>query len=138
MSEYKPIPVEAARFIAREFDKQIVIVLAWTDNTLHTTTYGSDPQHKEWAARGGEVAAKALGALTDQSVVYEDYRLMCAWKLLQALKDARDRFHKCALRAGSDKEFVDTACSDWDKKIAEAEIFLKATADAGVKEDHPR
>ena len=42
-------------------------------------------------------------------------------KLLKALKDDRKRFHACALNAGSDEEFVDIACAEWDAVIAEAE-----------------
>lgn len=88
MTDYKPVPVQAARAIAEEYEKSIVIVFAYdpVHGRLHTTTYGNDPQNRAWAAQGGEIATRALGGLTELSTEFEDYRLSQARKLLAALK----------------------------------------------------
>jgi len=87
---YKPVPVQAAKAIAESFDKSIVIVFSYDSvyGLIHTTTYGSDPQNKAWAAQGGEIATRALGGLTEAKTDFEDYRLSQATKLLTALKKA--------------------------------------------------
>lgn len=88
MNEYKPVPVETAKAIAEQFDKSIVIVCCYdpAHGLLHTTTYGSDPQNKAWAAQGGEIAYRALGGLPEAATTFEDCRLTEAKKLLYALK----------------------------------------------------
>ncbi len=90
MSEYKPVPVEAARAIADKYAKSIVIIFAHdpVHGCLHTTTYGRNPQEKAWAAQGGEIATKALGGIREASTDFEDYRLQQARNLLEALRDA--------------------------------------------------
>lgn len=88
MSEYTPVPVEAAKNIAEKFGKSIVIVFSHDPihGMMHTTTYGVDPQDKAWAARGGEIATKALGGILELKTDFEDYRLAQAKALLSALK----------------------------------------------------
>ena len=85
---YKPVPVATAREIAEKFDKSIVIILTHdpVHGLMHTTTYGTDPHNKAWAAQGGEIASKALGGVLDQSTQFEDYRLSTALELREALK----------------------------------------------------
>lgn len=78
MNQYKPVPVDTARQIASDFDKQIVVILAY-DNAAkltHTTTYGVPefPQAKDLAAEWGEIVTKAIGADTSHAVVFEDFR----------------------------------------------------------------
>jgi hypothetical protein len=87
MKPYEPVPVEAARAIAEKYGKSIVIIFAHdpVHGVLHTTTYGTDPQNKEWAAKGGEIGTKALGALREAATDFEDYRLEQARALLSAL-----------------------------------------------------
>lgn len=48
MKPYLNIPVETARAIACEFDKQIVIICTWNHqhSRLHTVMYGSEPADK--------------------------------------------------------------------------------------------
>ncbi len=62
MNEYKPIPVEVARQISHEFDKSMVVILAYDPAHLlmHTVTYGVDPLDKETAALK---AAQLIGHL---------------------------------------------------------------------------
>lgn len=88
MNEYKPVPVEAARAISETYEKPIVIIysydVAW--NLIHTTTYGSNPENRAWAAEGGEIATRALGGIVGLATKFEDYRLAQAKKLLTALK----------------------------------------------------
>jgi hypothetical protein len=73
MSDYKPVPVEAAREIAEKYDKSIVIIFSHdpVHALMHTTTYGTNPQNKELKAD------------------FEDYRLDQARKLLASLRTAR-------------------------------------------------
>src|SRR6185436_632488 len=69
------------------YKKSIVLIFAYDPDfgTLHTTTYGTDPQNKAWAAQGGEIGTKALGGLREQATEYEDYRLSLARSLLKSL-----------------------------------------------------
>ena len=92
MRPYLPIPVEVARQIARDFDRQIVIILAWNHKhgKLHTVTYGVQPNDKIWAAKGGEIASKALGADLSKSNTAEDFRTVDAAKNAQ-LRDMAER-----------------------------------------------
>lgn len=90
MTTYQPVPVEAARAIAEQYAKSVVIIFAHDPEHghLHTTTYGRNPQEKAWAAQGGEIATKALGGITELATDFEDYRLTQAKNLLAALKSA--------------------------------------------------
>ena len=76
MSEYKDVPVDAAKCIATFYDKSIVIIACWDreHNKLHTTTYGVLPEDKVSAAKGGEIVAAALGTDLTQKQDYEDFR----------------------------------------------------------------
>lgn len=87
---YIPVPVEAARDIAEKYGKSIVIIFSYdpAHGLLHTTTYGTDPQNKAWAAQGGEIGTEALGGLRMAATDFEDYRLEQAANLLAALKSA--------------------------------------------------
>jgi hypothetical protein len=89
---YLAVPVEVARQIARDFDKQIVIICAWNHEhgMLHTTTYGKDPADKINAAKGGETCAAALGMDLNQSKVNEDFRTVDAARNAQ-LRDLAER-----------------------------------------------
>ncbi len=80
MTAYQPITVDAARKISREFSKSIVIICAWDPehNLLHTTTYGKEPQDKINAAKGGDIAAKALGTDLTKKDPNEDFRTVDA------------------------------------------------------------
>jgi hypothetical protein len=99
MKPYLSIPVEVARQIARDFDKQIVIISAWNHEhkKLHITTYGSEPNDKISAARGGEICAKALGMDLARFEPHEDFRTLSAAKNAQ-LRDLADGLI-CALRS---------------------------------------
>ncbi len=116
-SPYKPVPVATAKAIAEEFDKSIVIICAHDPvfGLLHVTTYGTDPQNKAWAAKGGEIANAALGGLRQAATDFEDYRLIQAHKLLAALKEARPY----VIGADAQRKVNET--------IAKAEEFLGAT-----------
>jgi hypothetical protein len=74
---YEPVPVAAARAIAEQYGKSIVIIFAHdpVHGMLHTTTYGIDEQNRAWAAQGGEIATKALGGVVESVTNFEDYRL---------------------------------------------------------------
>ncbi len=76
MSEYKPVPVEAAKAIAETYDKSMVVICCWDEkaNKLHTTTYGVSPKDKHMAAIGGEMAARVLGGDLSKKEDFEDYR----------------------------------------------------------------
>jgi hypothetical protein len=104
--EYQPVPVYAARRLAEEFGKEVVIILAWdhVHDRLHTTTYGRADKSKWLAADAGIVAARALGAQIDMKQYYEDFRtevdtakflrskelLRASWHALQSLIACRE------------------------------------------------
>lgn len=61
--DYKEIPITAARHIAKQYEKQQVIVVAWdaVHGKTHITTYGIDKEQCRQAAMGGQKVAAALG-----------------------------------------------------------------------------
>ncbi len=63
MTKYKPIPISAARDIAKRYDKQQVIIVAWdpVHGLTHVTTYGDTPETCKQAAAGGALVKRALG-----------------------------------------------------------------------------
>jgi hypothetical protein len=75
MSEYKPVPVEAARRIAVNFDKAMVVILSYDRafSVTHTTTYGVEAFDKENAAAAGELCTKALGGDLGKKQSFEDF-----------------------------------------------------------------
>lgn len=74
--DYQPIPVAEARGLASRYGKAFVIILAYDAEveSIHTTTYGSNIESKWWAARLGEIATNAIGADTNRSICFEDFR----------------------------------------------------------------
>lgn len=99
MKPYVNIPVELARQIAQDFDKQIVVVCAWNHAhaKLHTTTYGVEPKDKRDAAKAGEICAKALGMDIGKSETFEDFRTVDASNNAQLRDLAKGVIH--ALRS---------------------------------------
>jgi hypothetical protein len=97
MSDYKPIPVETARDISKQFDKPVVIILAWDQahNCCHTVTYGRNPKEKEWAARGGEMATAALGFSVPNKQNFEDFRTDYSEGKYAELKEAAKAALEC-------------------------------------------
>lgn len=63
MTNYKSVPITAAKKIAEEFDKDQVIVVCWDKEhgCTHVTTYGKTTEDCEQAAHGGNFVKKALG-----------------------------------------------------------------------------
>ncbi|MDE3097251.1 MAG: hypothetical protein KGK07_14780 [Chloroflexota bacterium] len=63
MSNYRDVPVEAAKRIALEFDKAQVIVVTWDQahQRQHVTTYGRSTFEAQEAAQGGNLVKRALG-----------------------------------------------------------------------------
>lgn len=61
--KYKPIPIKAAREIAKAYGKDQVIVISWDKShaTMHVTTYGKTVEDCKQAARGGNKMKKFLG-----------------------------------------------------------------------------
>lgn len=95
MKPYLNISVETARNIAREFDKQIVIICAWNHQhkMLHTVTYGSEPADKINAANGGEICAKALGMDLSKGHSNDDFRTLGAARNAQLRDLAQGLIH---------------------------------------------
>lgn len=86
-TDYKVVPVDAAKALSVQYDKPIVIICCWDRvyNRLHTTTYGASPADKISAAKGGEICAQSLGMDLDKSESYEDFRTV------NAARNASDR-----------------------------------------------
>ncbi len=78
--KYQTIPVEEAEKISEKYKKDIIIINSWDTEfgVLHTTTYGVNEVQKHQAAKGGEIASKALGADLDLSNYYQDFRIETA------------------------------------------------------------
>lgn len=95
MKPYLDIPVETARQIARDFDKQIVVICAWNyeHGLLHTVTYGKEPTDKINAASAGEICAKTLGMDLDKKRTCEDFRLIDAARNAQLFDLAERAVH---------------------------------------------
>jgi hypothetical protein len=76
MSDYKQVPVEAAKAIAEQFEKQQVIILTWAEEAqlVHVTTYGVTGADKVVAAKGGELISQFLGLDESKRRTYEDFR----------------------------------------------------------------
>ncbi len=131
MSNYKPVPVEAAQSIAEKYDKAIVIVCSHDPihGLLHTTTYGTSPHNKAMAAQGGEIAARALGGLTDLAINFEDYRLAKARSLLAALKGVMAQIAAGVLV----RSVADDADHGWALRQMALVMALK-TADAAIED----
>lgn len=60
---YKRIPITAAKRIAKDFDKDQVIIVTWDKKygRTHVTTYGKSIKECKQAADGGNFVKKALG-----------------------------------------------------------------------------
>ena len=98
--EYQTVPVEAAKRIALEFDKQQVVIIAVDHpfNQIHTATYGVGADDKVEAAKMGEFLTKQLGCDTSKSKFTEDFRKdLDAAKYKQALELLHDAL--CVLNA---------------------------------------
>ena len=62
MSKYISVPIAAAKNVAKQYDKDQVIIIAWDEehNMVHFTTYGKTKEDCAQAAKAGEFFKKAL------------------------------------------------------------------------------
>lgn len=103
--DYIPVPVEAAREVARRYGKCIVVIAAYDREhaEMHITTYGDGVAEKAMAAAGGERVAAALG-MPPGGTTYEDFRTIDAAKralAIEQLTDAcRAAMHLCRCMDG--------------------------------------
>lgn len=66
MKKVKPIPINAAKFIAKEYGYEQVVIIARrhsSDATEHVTTYGVDKANCEVAAMMGNTLKRTMGWL---------------------------------------------------------------------------
>jgi len=63
MAEYVPVPIEAAKRIAEDYDKEQVIIIAYDAkcHLMHCTTYGKSLRDSAIAAAGGAQLKEWLG-----------------------------------------------------------------------------
>ena len=63
VSKYKSVPISAAKQIAKDFEKDQVIIVCWDKEhgKTHVTTYGKTIDDCSQAAKGGNLVKKALG-----------------------------------------------------------------------------
>lgn len=61
--KYKNVPIAAAKRIAKEYDKDQVIIVTWDEEfkKMHVTTYGKTISDCDAAAIGGNFVKAALG-----------------------------------------------------------------------------
>ena len=73
---YKPIPVDAARQLADDYEKDIVLFVGWDEasNTTNVVTWGRDPVQKQSAAIAGDTIREALKLGETSAQVHEDFR----------------------------------------------------------------
>jgi hypothetical protein len=76
MSEYIPVPVEAAKQVARQFEKSVVVIAAWDRafNKFHTASYGESADDKIVAANLADLIPLAAGCDPQSLVTHEDFR----------------------------------------------------------------
>ncbi len=124
---YAPVPVAMAKSIAESYAKSIVIIFAHDPvfGLVHTTTYGTTPQNKAWAAQGGEIATKALGGLVDLATHFEDYRLEMAQEMLKTLKAAWHAL-KSYEHGNSSPELAAEIAQVIEAQVGKAERFLSS------------
>lgn len=75
--KYQPIPVVEAGKLSEQYNKDMVIIVAWdyTHNKLHVTTFGKDDRDKVLvAAIGDQLPRHILGITTLMKEVFEDFR----------------------------------------------------------------
>ena len=75
--QYKPIPVDTARQIAADCNKDIIVILAYDHETetTHSTTWGRDPKDKEAAVDVRDICLESIGVTKDKTT-YQDYRFI--------------------------------------------------------------
>ena len=76
LPDYVPVPVEAAKQIAVQFQKQMVVIIA-TDNVhqqTNYTSYGVSPEEKVEAAVTAEFLSKQMGNVPEANKFSEDFR----------------------------------------------------------------
>ena len=60
---YKDVPISAAKRIAKQYEKDQVIIVTWDKEhgLMHVTTYGKTIEDCRQAAQGGNFVKRALG-----------------------------------------------------------------------------
>lgn len=71
--EYVPVPVAAAKEIADNFGKAVVVIIAWDreHSLIHTTTYGETDLEKKSAAMLGDIFATQVSDIS-KARTFED------------------------------------------------------------------
>jgi hypothetical protein len=93
---YKPVPVEVARQISADYDKNVVVIIAMDHAhcCTHSTTFGFMPNDKHLAASLGEFFVTQMGCDVDARKTYEDFRTTRQAELAYQLDQYR-RFERC-------------------------------------------
>ena len=75
MSDYIPVPVEAAKHIAEHCKKSMVVILCYDPEheLTHATTYGVSAFDKENAAAVAQICSKAIGSDLAKMQTFEDF-----------------------------------------------------------------
>lgn len=104
----KPIPVDAVRQIADQWQKDIVLVVAWNEASSTTTvvTWGREPPQKVSAATAGDMIRRML-RLEGRAEVHEDFRregeaASTVDALRRQLSAVRDALDKIVVTEGQD------------------------------------
>lgn len=132
MSEYVPVPVDAARLIAHQYAKDVVVIVCQDSEhgQVHTTTYGKQPADKILAAELGPVLAAAMGGFMPEAKPFEDFREAAEnaatfEEALRLIEDAR-----CVLSAHAVGHATQGALDAFVKKHAPATAAAKPNPDA--------
>ena len=83
------IPVAAARMIGHDYNKSLVVILAYDphENRLHTVTWGREAQEKSLAAEAGDKCTAVLGADLSKRETFQDYRFADQAKVAMLIDD---------------------------------------------------
>ena len=73
---YISVPADEAKNLLENYDKDMVVILAWDmeNEQLHTTTSGRDDHFKEYAAAMGDLLPTLIGADITKAKTFEDFR----------------------------------------------------------------
>lgn len=99
VSEYIPIPVGVAAGIAHSYQKQIVVIVAYSRDAgmLHTTTFGQTAVDKVDAANLGVLLAATAGGDLLKSRSYEDFRDIDAATAKETIDSLQALLNDCRL-----------------------------------------
>jgi len=134
-SNYKPIPVSEAKRLSFDYDKSIVMIIAYDGEhtMMHTTTYGTEARSKQVAASLGEIFAYVAGADPANSTHFEDYRLTRIAELEKALNVAVQALRSYQRAKGNFGPELAEETADAAEEVLKRPLSVADRADGGAQ-----